>query len=67
MNLVWHHCYECTFPALYKEMAEKANFDKKVIDWKSETKKNYLYLSAFKKIIDSMNDNKEKGNEHFKK
>lgn len=38
----------------------------KSIDWKSETNKNYLYLSAFSKIIESMGENKEKGNEHFK-
>jgi hypothetical protein len=52
---------------LYKEIKEKPGFDKKQIDWQSETKKNYLYLAAFKAIIDSMGENKEKGNELFKK
>ena len=23
INHVWNHCYECTFPVLYKEMLEK--------------------------------------------
>jgi uncharacterized protein YpuA (DUF1002 family) len=32
----------------------------------NEIQKNYLLLSAFKSIITSMNQNKEKGNEHFK-
>ena len=66
INHVWNHCYQCTFPVLYKEMVEKPTFDKKENDWKNETKKNYLYLQAFKAIITSMNENKEKGNDLFK-
>ena len=64
--------YKCTFPILYQEMKDqkrlkKQEFDTKSIDWKGETKKNYLYLAAFSKIIDGMSKDKEKGNEHFKK
>ena len=33
----------------------------------NETKKNYLYLQAFKKIIAAMGESKEQGNVHFKK
>jgi len=62
--------YKCTFPILYQEMKDqkrlkKQEFDTKSIDWKGETKKNYLYLAAFSKIIDGMSKDKEKGNEHL--
>lgn len=33
----------------------------------NETKKNYLYLQAFKQIIKAMGEYKEKGNVHFQK
>ena len=49
------------------EKSKKKKFEPKSIDWKSETNKNYLYLSAFNKIIEAMGENKEKGNEFFKK
>ena len=46
---------------------KKQEFCTKSIDWKGETKKNYLYLSAFYTIVNGMSIDKEKGNEHFKK
>ena len=71
-NNVWNMGYRCTFPILYQEMKEskrlkKEEFCIKSIDWKSETKKNYLYLAAFYSIIEGMSKDKEKGNDHFKK
>ena len=39
---------------------------RKNTDWKNESKKNFLELKAFRKIVDAMFDNKEKGNAHFK-
>jgi hypothetical protein len=47
---------------LHSEKALSKTFDWSATSWISETKKNYLLLSAFKEIITSMNDNKEKGN-----
>jgi tetratricopeptide (TPR) repeat protein len=47
------------------QLADK--FDRNNFDWKSEVKKNYTLLSAFRHIVTAMNDSKETGNEHFKK
>jgi hypothetical protein len=66
MNHVWQHCYKSTFPVLHNEMSLKPEFDRKGLDWQSETKKNLLYLTAFKQIIEAMNENKEKGNILFR-
>ena len=46
--------------------AKPLEFKKNSIDWKNETNKNFLELKAFRKIVDSMFENKEKGNELFK-
>lgn len=67
INFVWQHCFTCTFPVLMKEKLELDNFDKNAIDWKTEIKRNFLVLSAFKTIVTSMNENKETGNTYFKK
>lgn len=67
MNLVWFHSYAQTFPVLLEEKREVEKFDRNKFDWKSEIKKNYLLLTAFKHIVTAMNDSKETGNEHFKK
>ena len=67
-NYIWNLCYENTFSELYKDIKKKKNiYEMKNIDWKSEVNKNFLLLQAFKEIILAMNQNKEKGNDLFKK
>ena len=66
-NYLWYHSYKFTFQILHDEKTLDKDFNWSKTSWISEIKKNYLLLSAFQSIIDSMNDNKEKGNQHFKK
>lgn len=66
VNFLWYHSYKFTFPVLHEEKSTKKNFNWAATSWVNEIQRNYLLLSAFKSIITSMNQNKEKGNEHFK-
>jgi hypothetical protein len=66
VNFLWYHSYKFTFPVLHEEISIKKDFNWAATSWISEIQRNYLLLSAFKSIITSMNQNKEKGNEHFK-
>ena len=66
VNFLWYHSYKFTFPVLHEEKSLKKDFAWAATSWVSEIQRNYLLLSAFKSIITSMNQNKEKGNEHFK-